>query len=239
MSNSKRFLDAFVAIENHLRKLARADRFKSASELVEAVGASNPAVRHHASDIREYADLRNAIVHERSDGHVIAEPNDAAVIAIERLAALVTKPPAVYPKFQAAVKLFQSSDSIASALDFMAQYSFSQVPIADQGRFVGLLTNNTIARWLGKKIVDDILSLAETQIADVMRFGEEPRNHAFLGKEATVYEAIGLFRDFEASGQRIDAILLTDHGRSTESILGLITTTDLPRAYDLINTPRR
>jgi hypothetical protein len=79
MLNSDRFLNAFNSIERYLREFAKQGKETRFYALVDLASNSNPAVRRFKDDLKEFADLRNAIVHERTDGHVLAEPNDKAV----------------------------------------------------------------------------------------------------------------------------------------------------------------
>lgn len=72
MLNSDRFLNAFSSIEQQLRKITRRGKETRFYQLVDEASASTPAVASYKDDLKEFADLRNAIVHERGDGRVIA-----------------------------------------------------------------------------------------------------------------------------------------------------------------------
>jgi len=79
MLNSDRFLYAFNSIQCHLRKLTKSEKGTSFCKLVKEA-ESNTAVQQFNDDLKEFADLRNAIVHERTDDHVLAEPNDRGLL---------------------------------------------------------------------------------------------------------------------------------------------------------------
>ena len=79
MKNSERFLNAFSKIEKYIRKLIAGDRRATFYALVDDASKKNSAVNTYRTDLKEFADLRNAIVHERTDGHVSAEPRDDTV----------------------------------------------------------------------------------------------------------------------------------------------------------------
>lgn len=229
MEKSDRFLKAFSSIEKRLRDMIRANRSTTFYQLVELTARASPEVRRFQNDLREFADLRNAIVHERTDGHVIAEPNDRAVRELEGIAALLLKPPRVYPFFHTHVFNCKASDSVAEAVKLMLDRSFSQVPITAQGHMVGLLTANTIARWLGKRVEEEIFSLVESRVQDVLKYTEDPQNHSFVGRQATLFEAVEEFQEFERKGKRLEAILITHSGKPNEALLGIITISDLPK----------
>jgi CBS domain-containing protein len=234
VDGSKRFLNAFVSIERQLQTMLGADRYVPFYQLVDRVATTSRAVRSFKDDLKEYADLRNAIVHERSGGHLIAEPNERAVEHIERIADLIRDTPKVVPKFQRSVTSLSPTDSTADAVALMRRESYSQLPIAHGGEFVALLTANTIARWLGASVADDVFSLNETRIETVLQFTEDEENHAFLKRSATLFDALELFHQFDDRGKRLDAILLTHAGSPREQMIGIITVSDLPAIIEAV-----
>jgi predicted nuclease of predicted toxin-antitoxin system len=124
-NNSDTFLDSFTDIERHLRSLGNANRSTSFYQLVDTAARNDRVVARYSSDLKEYADLRNAIVHERSDGHVIAEPNDRAVADLSQLSTLLLNPPKVLPMFQTRVETRETSSPIGEAVQVMYRQSFS------------------------------------------------------------------------------------------------------------------
>lgn len=229
--NSGRFLDAFRAIERSLRKRTGRGKEQGFYSLVDLAADFDAAVRYYRDDLKEFADLRNAIVHERGDGRVIAEPNAWAVARIERIASSLTDPPKVIPLFQLPVCTLGPLDSLARAVRVMLVESFSQIPIYHGERFRGLLTANTIARWLGTQVDQDIFSLAETQLEEVLTFTEDKNHCTFLGREASLFDALARFHTSAAAGVDLEAILITHSGAPTQKPLGIITIWDLPRIH--------
>jgi hypothetical protein len=238
MLNSDRFLAAFSAIERHLRELTGRGKDAGFSAAVGAASKSDAAVRRFESDLREFADLRNAIVHERTDGHVLAEPNDRTVEEIERIISLLLDPPKVYKEFHGKVCSLSVGEPVGSAVRSMFEGSFSQIPIYDDGNgFQGLLTANTVARWLGANVKDDLFSLDETSVADVFGFTEDKDNFSFLSRDSTLFEALERFQTYESNGKRLEAILITQTGKPSEALLGITTVWDLPRIHAIVDSP--
>lgn len=232
MSNADEFLNTFNEIERHLRHMTNANKETPFHVLVREAGESHAAVRRFSNDLKEFADLRNAITHERTDGHVIAEPNDRAVADIKRVALLLINPPRVVPQFQKQVLALQTSDPVAEAVKSMLAHSFSQIPIYENQQFRGLLTTNAVARWLGACVAEDVFSLHETLIGSVLAHVEEENNYCFVTKNATLFQALHIFEGYHRDVGRLEAILITENGRATESLLGMITVWDLPAIYE-------
>jgi predicted transcriptional regulator len=229
MTNAERFLNAFIKIERHLRKLTNEDRGTRFSTLVSSASRSHPAVKRYETDLKEFADLRNAIVHERTDGRPIAEPYDQTVEELERIVTLLLKPPALIPPFQSKVVALTTSDPVSRAVEIMLKNSFSQVPIYEDKEFIALLNTNTIARWLGASIAQDIFSLSETMITDVLGFMENEDNCLFFGRNNDIFDVLECFQQWEQQGKRLEAILITADGKRNQSLLGIITVHDLAK----------
>lgn len=232
MLNSDRFIKAFAAIERFLRKFAEEGRYATFSQLLRTARESNPAVRTCFDDLSEFADLRNAIVHERGNGHVIAEPNDSAVERLESIASILLDPPKIIPSFQREVFILPPEASIAEAVTAMAKNDFSQLPICEGSELAGLLSANTIARWLGACVSDDIFSLADTPISTVQGYTEDKDNFTLLGRSATLFDVLERFRGYERRGKRLEAILITHNARPSQALMGIITVWDLLRIYE-------
>jgi predicted transcriptional regulator len=111
----------------------------------------------------------------------------------------------------------------------MLDRKFSQIPITKDDNFAALLTADTVVRWLGSQVADDVFSLRETQICDVLPYAEDPENYSFAPRETTLFEVLERFRNFEARGKRLDAILMTQTGKKSEAFLGIVTVADLPK----------
>ena len=96
MDNAQRFLNAFAMIEKQLKQITGVTRYSRFYQLLNQASRSSGLVRKYEMELQEYADLRNAIVHQRSDeGHIIAIPIDEVVTEIEELARKICEPPRV------------------------------------------------------------------------------------------------------------------------------------------------
>lgn len=234
MRTSDRFLTIFSELEKYLRASGNADKTSSFYQLVERNAATNSVVRRYKDDLKEYADLRNAIVHERTDGHVIAEPNERALTDFERIRTAILSPPKVVPQFQRQVKTRETCESIGHAVTDMQMGSFSQLPILNDDKVVDLLTSETVVRWLASEMGNELVSLKDTAISSVLVHVEDAENYCFLPRNASLHEAVSCFEDFTARGKDLDAILITDGGKPDQSLLGILTVYDLPAILETL-----
>lgn len=228
---SARFLDAYNAIDKLMRARTGVGREIGFSGVVEIAATSNPAVGRFATDLREYGDLRNAIVHESLDGQPIAEPHPATVSKLEAILEKLRDPPKLSPLFNVAVVSCEVAEPVGRAARAMLEGSFSQLPVYDDGAFRELLTAETIARWLGDKLAGGDEYVLEEPIGDVLAYTEDSEHFVFVSRKATVFDALDHFDSFGRRGKYLDAILITHSGAQNERLLGIITTYDIPRLH--------
>lgn len=100
------------------------------------------------------ADLRNALTHGLAlDDARLAQPTTAAVDAMRRVRDRFLRPPTCLSVLNQDKPLVVTPDSsVREALDQMYDREFSQLPVYDGDTFVGLLTTNTVARWVGQQM---------------------------------------------------------------------------------------
>ncbi|MGB9587714.1 MAG: CBS domain-containing protein [Armatimonadota bacterium] len=235
MRNSDRFLNAFRAIEEHLRKLTGKPKIPFWMLVNERAKAGDLTIWEYRNDLTQFAELRNAIVHmDGGKERVIAEPNDYAVGKIERIRDLILQPPGIGEIYHRPVQTCKPHDSIMEVARAMANWGYSQMPVVEDGQFHGLITTHTIARWLGVSSHQTIESLREARVSEALLFAKNSDNYRFIGKHKSVYDIIEVFENYGRVGRVLDAILVTEEGKPGEEIIGIITTADLPKAYELI-----
>ncbi|TFB22913.1 CBS domain-containing protein [Filobacillus milosensis] len=233
MKDSERFLFAFNKIEKYLNDhLGGNGHHTGFSQAVNKVSQNHKIVQRFKDDLLEFAVLRNAIVHERTEPeYVIAEPHESTVEKIENVMQELTEPKKVIPRFSREVKSFSVSDSLTDILIVIKESSFSQFPVYEGEEFKGLITGNGITNWLAKTVEDDVLSREDTKLEEILGYEEGPDNYQFVSRDLTIYEAEDIFKEQVNKENRIDAILITHSGKSDESLLGIIS------SWDIIDIP--
>ena len=99
--------------------------------------------------------------------------------------------------------------------------------VFDGHEILGLITGETIARWIAYQLEKDELVMSEPVI-EVMKHAEDPDNWTVLESQATIYDAKDRFDQAFVARKSLDAIIVTTNGRKTSPPVGIITIFDYP-----------
>jgi len=228
-NRTEHFLTHFNELEQYLRDSTDSGRNVPFVGLVELASQHNAAIRHYGRQMREWSDLRNAVVHEHPKGRVIAEVTAEALAEFETIVARVTAPPRVFPLFQRDVRVFVPADPLVEAVEDLWRQGYSQV-IVRQNAVMTLLSYAGITRWMGETIDGTVIDLASASVGSALEF-EKDGGIGFLARTATIYDARELFQQFpKRRKQRLRVIVINENGKPTEAPLGLIAASDLLEA---------
>lgn len=227
MTNSEEFIVYFNRIDNFLKNLQSKENHESFSKMVKKAAKSNAMIRQYKDDLIEFAELRNAIVHDYRNPPAIAEIHESIVKEIRAIEEKLTKPKMVIPDFQREVITFQVSDLLPDLLEVIREKHYSQFPVYEGSVFKGLITENGITNWLANHSLQYHTSLTETCLSEVLNEEEETHTYKFINRNTSVYEAEEIFKQRLQDGIRLSALLFTYNGRKNESLLGIITPWDL------------
>ena len=103
------------------------------------------------------------------------------------------------------------------------------LPVYSGNTLMGLLTSETVARWLAAQLADGQGILEERPVEEVMKYEEGTHSYVVMGQSATVDDALSKFDDHMHAGKVLDAIILTHNGSKRERPVGIVTATDQPK----------
>ncbi|WP_144789240.1 CBS domain-containing protein [Lysinibacillus fusiformis] len=226
--NSDRFLTAFNRIDHRLRDIVGIKDFTPFYRLIDQAKKKEVLVKKYEDDLRSYADLRNAIVHHRTSiNYVIAEPHTDVVERIEYIDATLAKPMLVGQMFRKRVLVFQENDSLKHVLKVIHQRKYTQFPVYLNKQFRGLITTVGITNWLASKIGGDYLPKGIPTLHDILMHEKNRVNYKFVSRYITIYEAEEIFKLGVERGRRFEALLITEHGKPHQKLIGIITPLDI------------
>ena len=232
-NNAERFLNAYSTIEHEMERILDLKDHKRFFELIDKSARVNPVIERYRFDLREYSELRNAIVHDRSGGEIIAVPTSEVVAKIERIAALLVEPPKVAPLFIREVLTLSGSYPVSRAIRDLSRMSYTQAPVYVNGKLIGLLTSNMIVKWMGICLISnkEEVNLHETLLTDVIEKAGQENDYQLVSVNQSLFAVPDLFYHWQHEGRKLEAILITQNGDPAEPLLGIITNRDLPAVH--------
>ena len=228
--NSDRFITAYNRIDQLMKEIIGSQDHLAFFRLIDIAKKKNAIIRRYEADLREYGDLRNAIVHHRtSTEYAIAEPHEDVVLKMEEIEVALTKPITVGNIFQARVTTFQRTDTLSYALKVIKDKKYNQFPVYDGIEFKGLITPVGITTWLASTVDSESFSRKKTTLGEILAHENSKENHQFIEQHASVYEALEIFRNGITRGRRLEALLITEDGKPNVKLIGIITPMSMMR----------
>lgn len=235
IDNAERFLDAFAKIERQLKLISDVSKYARFYQLLQQAAAKSGLVRKFELELQEFADLRNVIVHQRSEeGRIIAIPVDEVVDTIENIAHQLCEPSLVSQKFLKTVQVCSPQMDIMEVYLSMEKLQTTKMPVYNQGNFTSLLTTEMITRWVFRQLRQKLPLVGK--VSDALYFVDKKERVAFVKRDATVADIQDLFEENLHQGGGLSVILITEAGLKSQKPIGIITAADLPLLYELTRT---
>ncbi len=227
MRSGDLFVQKFNELDDLLRQRTGLERDKSFTAVVEFAAQKDVTVRRRKEILLSIGQLRNAIVHDRCYPEtILADPRPEVVQELESVLKSIARPPKLIPKFQRAIRIFTDEDSLTDCISFMKENDFSQVVVDHEGEYV-LLSSEGIVKWLEDARDVGLADLEEATVVDALAF-EERGICRYLSRNDPLDAAFEMFEKAIGRGiPRLQAILITESGKSKERPLGIVTPWDL------------
>ena len=231
MNKTEKFLDLYKQLENEanahynlqgegstIAKLGRRSELKK--------------IRPELDYIR---DVRNLLTHRPKIGESYAvEPTDSMLGLLERIIDRIEHP---LSAMQIAVPiediLSASLDSKAlSSLENMYKRAFSHMPILDDGKVVGVFSGSTLMNCILYQPINFTEETTFREIRERLTFDQHPsETFRFVSRNELVSNISDMFDETLRQEERIGMIFVTEHGKSEEELLGIITAWDVAAAF--------
>lgn len=238
MNNAEKFISAFNAIENYLRRNLESRNFSSFFNLIDDASQDNLIVRQYREELRLFGNLRNAIVHsDRKDGRPVADPREDVVEQIEKIVKMLLDPPLVSQHFLRPVYTVETDEAIINVLHTMIDKDYSQVPILKDGYLLGMINFESIARWMAKisKLENPFEVCKKTTVEDVFKATQHLKNYRIIKSNTDFVTARECFIDSLGKKDLTEALFITENGRRNEPLIGIITLSeDLEMIIDVL-----
>lgn len=225
--HASRFLEAFREIEQHLRAAVLAPDSDDFAAVLKAAIDRSSGARRYQHELRQFAMLRNAIVHRPNrGGQPIADPRPDVVRQIEAIRAAMLTAPALTAVLGRGVTVTSVDAGMADASRRMLEGDFSQLPVMSEGRVVDLLTTDAVSRWMTTELIGHGQVRLDTPVWEVVPFDAD-RSYEVVDRSADVLTALDLFARHQERGEMLHAVLVAKN-LPDGPLVAIATVTDLP-----------
>ncbi len=225
-----RFISLFNKIEKEFASRLPDSKRSTFYDLIYLLQDKDLVIRNYSSKLKKYADLRNVIVHDTIDGKIVADPNEDAIIELELIYNQIASPSKVYPLINNKPPIcLKPDDTLSTALKLSEEKKFSQIPIYNEQGYFGMFRSISIAHWLYNSIQDDIVSIKDTKVRDIIGLDDNERTVVFRSKNLNLFELWEIFQKSAKQDKKVDVVIITNKGLTTELPLTIFTEWDLPQ----------
>ncbi|MCA0985506.1 CBS domain-containing protein [Halobacillus yeomjeoni] len=230
----ERFEITFNQIHQHLKELNGYPKNDNFVELLQRSKLKHSVIRVHFDQLKQYAKLRNAIVHERIRGdYYVATPHLEVVEDLERIKQTLDQPPQALEFATRPVLFFKEDTPLTHVVEAFRKHEISQFPIyTSNHEFLGLLTNDGIVRWIAGALADGHVNMDGITTKDLLGEDNKP-NVEFLSSSGSVFELEEHFETSLEAERKLKAVIITEDGDPDLLPMGIVTT------WDLIKVDRR
>lgn len=215
------------------KKLGIVKHEKMVAMIDELIAKHDRVVYQYRTELDQHRQLRNAIFHQSTD-KAIAEPNQETLDSFRSLLEKLKSPQTAIDICTKPVKKFQTSDLIKNAIQQMAENTLTNVPVYNDEKLAGILSEQTYVKWLAAGYTEDGFIKTDSKVADIVDYldpinGNNDNEYRFVKPNTDVFTIQDMFEDALKRGKRLSAIFVTNSGKQTEGLLGIITAWDLSR----------
>ena len=191
MYKANKYIKIFNEIENHLRKKFNESNNTSFLDLLNlSKNNGYHVIERYYSELQEHRLLRNNISHKNGTEY-FATPTDIAISELELIRDHLIKPKRVRDFLTIQPYKLDSNTNLNEVLNLMQKKDYSQFPIYKEDKYLGILSTNTISRWLSSSKSENgeiIKELNKVKAEDVLKFNETSDEAVFIEEKITVYE---------------------------------------------------
>lgn len=231
--------------------MTRADEFLELYKKLEAIVANNygnrkeggsvaklgkrSEFRHIREELDYIRDVRNLLAHRpRISEDYVVEPSEGMITLLKKVIEKVERPAIadnIMVKLDDVISC-NKGDFVIPALRKMNDKAISYIPILNEGRICGVFSERAFIQCTisGNQKIDDGTMFYEIEdelslnSSDVVQF-------LFADRKTPIDELSDLFDEAAQNEKKIGMIFVTEHGKESEALLGIITAWDVAAAF--------
>lgn len=232
MKNHEKFLYLCNTLTRNLSDRYHLKQNATMGYAIRETRYKNPVIKYHYDALISYVELRNVLVHESYD-RVLAEPTLEVINHLTHIVSKISEAKKVKDMFLFDVVCFYENDLIESLFETIQKTKYSHFPIFNNGGLLGIISANGIAHFIASKIGEDIISLKDIRILEVLQADEHSNHFKMITSMTPLYDIIDIF---DSRQHPVMVTLISDQKeiRNPKDILGFILPKDVAYVMDFM-----
>ncbi len=232
-SLSDKFLSIYNELDSFMRKNLNAESFVDHTTLLKNMSDKNRLFSSYFRDLKTFADLRNILVHNpyRANADPLFELHSYVVDKYEDIKNQVLHPPKALSIAVPRELIYTTTlgDNALDVMQVMDEKTYTHIPVFEGDRLVGVFSENTVLSYLVS--VKDAIIPKETKIEEFLEFIPLNKHRSeyfeFVARSTLLSDVEEIFRKNLKQRKRVAVVFITETGKPTEKVLGLITAWDI------------
>lgn len=231
-SNAEIFLDHYKDMEYIIREKYKLENWESTIRFL----TGRREFKKYVNELQYCREVRNLLSHKpKLNNQYSVEPSDEMIHLLKTVKERLEMPPVIMDIAVPVEKILYKSfeDGVIQTLREMNDLSFGNVPILEGGVVKGVLSEKSIVHYIVQEKrfhIPDSLKLEDIKTYLLIE-NHQREQYAFAAKNALISDVSNLFHKALDKGARIGMVFLTQTGKDTERLLGIVTAWDLA-GYD-------
>lgn len=233
MDNYQRFINGYNSINQFLIKKYNLDDKSTFGNAIYQCKKYDRVISFYFDELTKFMDLRNVLTHSsihQQKEYVLAQPTNEVVERITMIYNTLLHPKSIGKLFGKEVVCFDATSSLVDVLHSIKKNKHTHFPVFENNQLIGLLTENGIANWLAEHVDDDIFSLSETSVKEVVMVEENKDDYILVSDKMSVYEAESMFYKRFKTNNKVLTLIITkkEKPNHAKDLVGIVTAWDLP-----------
>lgn len=188
----------------------------------------NSVIKPFYRELMIHKDIRNLLSHNSMGVY----PNEETLTNLIKIKNTLQSPTLVYDLIKNQPHKLEDKTSVLQIMADIKDMNYSQFPVYEDKKFIGLITSNCIARWLASKVDNSgeiLFDLSKSNARDVIEFKEELDDAKFIPRRMNIYEF------FDEMDNKTSVWIITETGNKNEEPLSIVTQYDFDKIVSKIS----
>lgn len=230
MSRTDEFLDLYRRLEAAIESRGLVDSSRYDNMVWGYM--QTPAGERHCEALNACREIRNLLSHNPDfEGRPIAQPSAEIVAQLKKITERVENPLRAldFAVREDGIFRAQLTDGLLYVMQEMYAKRYTHVPVFEGKRFYGVLSENSVFCYMlmhSLVAIDDLTAVSEIkEFLPTEKHSSE--RYEFADRAILFDELHERFEADYANPRRLAAVFVTEHGKPTEALLGMITPWDI------------